>query len=326
MSEAVRPYAEVRRGRARQSGAHVVIAVEGGAEIPLEFRLWPGGGGNARAGTVWVLPRGAGGLGDRLREGRESFVDVGGAVFLSFPQLIVDRANLKLPQRAGAPSRSFDAFADRSSLVVRTLLEAPDHGAPTWGVRQLAEAAGVSPATSSRVVGELRRYGLVTVRRSGRESEITLADARGLFTLWTGAYQWRANHSIAVGAPIGDPLRFLHRSRSAFGSRRWALTLQSGAALVAPHASWDRIHAYVDVDDAAELVDIASEQGWPLAPEGRLVLMKPFYRDSVWHGVQEVTGLPVVSDLQLALDLWHYPVRGREQAEHLLKSQHLLER
>jgi hypothetical protein len=27
--------------------------------------------------------------------------------------------------------------------------------------------------------------------------------------------------------------------------------------------------------------------------------------------------VPVVSDLQLILDLWHYPVRGRETAEQL---------
>jgi hypothetical protein len=30
-------------------------------------------------------------------------------------------------------------------------------------------------------------------------------------------------------------------------------------------------------------------------------------------------GSLVVSDLQLALDLWHYPIRGREQAEHLIE-------
>ncbi len=46
--------------------------------------------------------------------------------------------------------------------------------------------------------------------------------------------------------------------------------------------------------------------------------MKPYYRDSVWHGAREIADLPVVADLQLALDLWQYPLRGREQAEHLI--------
>lgn len=46
--------------------------------------------------------------------------------------------------------------------------------------------------------------------------------------------------------------------------------------------------------------------------------MAPFYMDSVWRGARSVRGLPVVSTLQLILDLWHYPIRGREQAEHLI--------
>jgi hypothetical protein len=44
----------------------------------------------------------------------------------------------------------------------------------------------------------------------------------------------------------------------------------------------------------------------------------PFYTHSAWHGAQSAHGLPVVSTLQLILDLWHYPIRGREQAEHLI--------
>lgn len=52
---------------------------------------------------------------------------------------------------------------------------------------------------------------------------------------------------------------------------------------------------------------------------GRLVLLAPYYSTSVWEGVRPIGQLPVVSDLQLVLDLWHYPVRGREQAEHLIE-------
>ena len=48
-----------------------------------------------------------------------------------------------------------------------------------------------------------------------------------------------------------------------------------------------------------------------------LVLMRPYYKHSVFYDSQEVEGLRVVSDIQLYLDLYGYPVRGREQAEHL---------
>jgi hypothetical protein len=47
--------------------------------------------------------------------------------------------------------------------------------------------------------------------------------------------------------------------------------------------------------------------------------MRPWYAESVWFGLERRKGLPVVSELQLILDLWQYPVRGLEQAEHLLE-------
>ena len=48
-----------------------------------------------------------------------------------------------------------------------------------------------------------------------------------------------------------------------------------------------------------------------------LILLFPFYRQSVFWGAQEIKGLQVASDLQLYLDPYDYPMRGREQAEHL---------
>jgi hypothetical protein len=55
----------------------------------------------------------------------------------------------------------------------------------------------------------------------------------------------------------------------------------------------------------------AADQG------ANLVVMLPFYKHSVFYDCREVEGLRVVSDIQLYLDLYGYPVRGREQAEHL---------
>ena len=41
-------------------------------------------------------------------------------------------------------------------------------------LREVADAAGVGPATATRTVRELERYDVVDARRSGRESEIRL--------------------------------------------------------------------------------------------------------------------------------------------------------
>jgi len=50
-----------------------------------------------------------------------------------------------------------------------------------------------------------------------------------------------------------------------------------------------------------------------------LILVRPYYRNSAFYDGRRIDGLPVVSDIQLYLDLYGYPVRGREQAEHLFQ-------
>ena len=53
------------------------------------------------------------------------------------------------------------------------------------------------------------------------------------------------------------------------------------------------------------------------AQGANLVLMLPYYKHSVFYDCREIEGLRVVSDIQLYLDLYGYPVRGREQAAYL---------
>jgi hypothetical protein len=328
LKEALSPSASVRAlGQSRSDTRYdVAVQLRGGQEILLQLVLWPcetEERGQDREHWVWILPRAAKRLHERLRKQRENFVDLSGTVYLCLPNLLVDRAGLSLPPRMRAARPSFDPFSDRSSLVVRTLLDSREARDRGWGVRELAEAAHVVPATVTRVVHELQRYGVIETKRKGRASAIRLTDAQALFDLWTAAYEWTKNRAVAVHAPIGDPNRFLRRMDKLLGERSWALTLQAGASLIAPHASWERVYAYLAVDRVDELFELADEQGWHTADDGNLVLLKPYYKDSVWHNLQVVQSIPVVSNLQLALDLWNYPLRGREQAEHIIHTQRL---
>ena len=311
------PGVEVRETQ----GVDAVLKLRDGSSITLEFKssaLASGEGANAEPVTVFAGA--AKSVHERMRQEGQSFIDLRGTVHLSLPQLLVDRTGLRVPGAA----RRFDPFSDRSSLIVRTLLGAGRRRDRDWGVREIAVAAGVAPATATRVVRQLERDGAIEVSRSGRTARLRLTSARTLFESWTRRYDWARNASVAFHAPIGDPIRFLRGAKGAFANRRWMLTLQAGAALVAPHATWDRIHVYVEADRVGELQDLGYRAGWTPSNDGRLVLMKPYYRDSVWHDGRRLQALPVVSDLQLALDLWHYPVRGREQAEHLLSVTGLL--
>lgn len=310
----------VRPG-AGDAGAGLLIRLGDGAVLYLEIKTLHAPQRvqhRSDAFELLVLRKGTRRLHDELRRAGSNFVDTSGTVHLSLPNILVDRTNLRVPATRGAVRRSFDPFSDRGSLIPRTLLQAAPEGR-TWGVRELAGEAGVSPATATRVVRDLERHG-VQVRRRGRKAAVRLADAGALFAAWTRSYDWTRNPGVAFNAAMGNPGRFLAQLGRAWRGPRWALTLHAGAARVAPISTWTRAHLYVDVADPSTLVEVGEAQGWEPAEGGDVVLLKPWYRTSVWHGLQQIQELPVVSSLQLALDLWHYPLRGREQAEHLLET------
>lgn len=290
------------------------IAREGCPTIHVRLRPWSTDG-TLGPDEVWLLRTASPAQQQRLRERGENFVALNGAVRLVRDWLVLDRTGLPSARRQATFARHVDPFSDRNSLIARTLLAHPHR---TWGVRELASDAGVALGTASQVIRALAGMGAIDQKQQGRAARIRLTDAGLLLRPWFAAYSWERNTAAAFHAPMGDVSRFLRRLPGLFGKTRWALTLQAGAAQVAPHATWDRVHAYVDVETPADLLRMGEDHGWEHAPDGRVVLMKPYYRTSVWHQMQTLHQLPVVSTLQLALDLWHYPLRGREQAEHLL--------
>jgi hypothetical protein len=274
-----------------------------------ESRLW-----------AWLVTRATPPRRQHWRDRDENFVDMSGAVRLHLPGIHIDRTDLAPAQRLSATretSQTRNPFSDRASFVLRTLLEEPPQ---TWTTTGLAKKAGVSIATVSLATEALRAANLLHVRRQGREREITLDNPTALFTQWARRYDWTRSARVGFAAPVGEPERFLRRLPKVLTHRKWALTLQAGASLIAPHARWDTTHVYVDVDEPRELVDIGAAAGWRPSDTGSVVLLKPYYHTSVWDHASVQNGLNVVSRTQLVLDLWDYPLRGREQAEHLMRA------
>lgn len=307
------PHVQLRRGSA-VAPADAEIRRAGCPPLRIRLRAWTQDG-RLEAEEVWLLRGASAAEQQRLRGRGDNFIALNGTVRLVSDWLAIDRVGLRRVRTAAAEKR-VDPFSDRNSLIARTLL---DHPGRTWGVRELAETAGVALGTASQVLRTLSRAQVVQLERTGRAAQVTLQNPTLLLERWLAAYSWDRNASVAFHAPIGDASRFLRRLPKLLGTRRWALTLHAGAAQVAPHASWDRVHAYVDVPNVTDLAIVGKSLGWNTAADGRVVLMKPYYRTSVWHNLQERNALLVVSTLQLALDLWHYPLRGREQGEHLLR-------
>jgi len=298
-------------------GEDAEIFREDAPPIRVRLRPWVPGDVTGNPEIVWVVARAGRTTVKELRERRQNFVALNGAVRIVHGWLFLDRTDLEPVPAPARPPKRADPFADRNSLVARTLLLHPER---TWGVRELAETAGVALGTASQVVRALTEIGAVRFQQSGRSARVSMDDPMRLLTRWFAAYSWERSERVAFHAPLGDPSRFLRRLPKLLGDWRWALTMHAGAARVAPHATWERVHIYVGAESATTLLDTGRQLGWQPAQDGRVVLMKPYYKTSAWYGLQRLDGLPVVSTLQLALDLWNYPLRGREQAEHLLQT------
>ncbi len=268
---------------------------------------------------VFVAGRIAPKISAAWRSKGQSFIDLKGHVFLELPGLLIDKT--VRPQRIArqAQPHPVDPFADRASLISRYLLKHPP--GQSWGVRELSSVTQVSLGTTSKIVRALEERHLVVVTRQGRNAAVSVTQPKQLFKAWASFYDWTRNLSFRVQAPVADPQEFLRMlpRKLPSASPKWAVTLQAGAALVAPHATWNQIHLYIKAKTARGLERFSLDLNWPPAPDGRVTLMLPYYRESIWKDVHKHAAIPVVDDLQLALDLWNYPGRGREQAEYILR-------
>ena len=98
----------------------------------------------------------------------------------------------------------------------------------------------------------------------------------------------------------------------------YALTLGSGAQLVAPHGTGtDTVSLLVPASAAAKLGQVAEEAGLEPVDEGETVIFYIARDKSPLLFTRQVQGFSVASNVQLYLDLWAWPRRGREQAKHL---------
>ena len=254
---------------------------------------------------------------ERFRARNTSFVDLNRrVVFLSLPHVLVDRTHLPKPKSQRITG---DPFSGKRQLVLNTLLS--EYADRPWAISQLAKNAGVHVATASRTIRLLEQRSLVRddAPGQGRSSAVHVTDPRRLLVAWAERSSVERNTTVRVEAPLGTPTRFLRRLPSLWThAASWALTGQAGASLLAVHASFEDVFMHVNVGTVEDLHQVARSAGWHPSPSGRVHLMAPRVPRLIWPNIRLLDDIPVVSPIQLVLDLWNYPLRGREQAEHLI--------
>lgn len=91
--------------------------------------------------------------------------------------------------------------------------------------------------------------------------------------------------------------------------------------MVALHVQHGQTHLYISEAAIDRAVKLVAERlyGEPAPTGGNLHLMLLYYRKSTFFGQRKVSNIPVVSTVQLFLDLARYPLRGPEAARMLVR-------
>ena len=249
---------------------------------------------------------------DRRKQCQEedvSFLDLSGNVFLEFGSLYIER--IGFPNRFPEKRRRRSPFSDKASLILRAAFSDIKK---VWGVRELAQSVGLDPGFVSRMAQELEKRNYV----SRDASKLKLRDPKSLLEDWVREYDYKRNQEIRYFSLAKGPEQIIDKLIAAKipNDLPYALGLHAGANLVDPYAVYNEVHIYIQNKGAIN--QFAEKLKLREAREGaNLIFMLPYYKYSVFYGKQKIRKMWVVSDLQLYLDLYNYPVRGLEQAEHL---------
>ena len=249
---------------------------------------------------------------DLLREMGVAYLDLSGNISLRFKSIHIDRRGFKNRFREDRIVK--DPFSDKASLALRILLESDK----SWGIRELAREAQLSPGYASKVVSRCEELGYVSRSHEG----IKLRDARSILDDWVIDYSKKSKSRKKVRkffCRANSPIEVMSRMASLDNppsDAKYALSFHAGAHFVDPYASFEVVDVYID--DLKIQSYFAHELKMRSVEKGENVRFRsPFYKESAFFRSRRLDNLWVVSDLQLYLDLYHYPIRGREQAEHI---------
>src|SRR3989339_1112438 len=241
------------------------------------------------------------------------YLDLTGNIFIKTDSILIDMRGREDTFRLKQSSRN--PFADKASLVLRALLENPVR---PMGVREIAALAHISPGWVSQVSQKLEELDYLAYSKN----KIKLTRIESLLEDWVEFYKYKKNniHKYYCNAGVVEIIDRL-RGLAIPEQIEYALSLQAGGYLLAPHAVFQEVHVYLPGDPAKrkEASDFWKNK-MKLEEASRLgnfYLMEPYYSHSVFFGKQKVRGLFAASDIQVYLDLRKYPLRGEEQAGHL---------
>ncbi len=269
---------------------------------------------NTWAGLV-VPHMGASGL-KVCREAGVGFIDCCGNSYLRFNQVVVQISGNR--NKFTSPKRPRTLFNDKATIPLRVLLENPGELMTT---RNIAERGGLSLGWVSQILQQLHAEGHVERRRGGGTRVI---DPPRLVGEWLRQYAFEHNAVFPFRMRedhVSDTLQLLRTLQPPL-FERYALTLEAAVAALNGDREPTQLHVYLpdlarDKDAALDLWSNALQLR-PAGYDANCFLVAPTYTHAAFFGMHRAEGLRVVSDLQLYLDLFHYPSAARPSAQAVI--------
>lgn len=226
-----------------------------------------------------------------------------------------------LTQAPAEKKPELDLYSDKSALVLYWLLK---FGAQSdcLSVREIARQTGVSLGLCQRIVEALVRKGVLVAEGVRTAKKYELKNPSALISDWIFHYDilkkckaWTYTTAFSTRQEV---LIAIERSKI---KDEVCLALHSAAdALASKYTNLDTVELYVF--EPSNIPKIERVLG--LQPKERgyeVLLVKPYYKAILEFERARSSGssnhVSHAPELLTFLDLYHYPLRGQEQAEHL---------
>lgn len=223
-----------------------------------------------------------------------------------------------IPKGKSSQPLSANIFANRSALVLNELLLRKERG---FSIQSLALEANVSVGLAHRVVAELVRDGIVVATGVRTAKKYHLAQPDVLLQRWTSAYDITKKCRFYNYESAYSPGEIYKKLTSSNLTSSVTLALHSAArAMGFKYTNLDTVELYVEDQQVRAKLEVMLR----LEPRERgyqVLLIEPYYSDLLKHKSEEKKHLSTPPPLLTFLDLYHFPLRGQEQAEALLKKQ-----
>lgn len=271
---------------------------------------------NGQEKRIFVATSISGTTRNLLREHKTAYWDQSGSLYLELPNALyyIDKPPIPQPREERELK---NPYRGASAQVLHALLLDPKR---EWKVTELAQLAKVSPYTSQQTLSYLEEQLWVQKSGKGPHTVRKLTQPGKILDSWASHHDLEKSYSrIRLHQFAKSPLVQKEQLRAFLGSQResWALTLEHAAEAFAPFLTKLPTALTAIVPDVTHWSRLAENFGYREVEEGENLQLWVARGQAPFLGIQQHQELPTVSPVQLYLDLFAWPRRGKEQAHHL---------